>query len=433
MKKLIYSLFALAMTAMTFTGCEDVPSPYDLPSDSDTTHVTPVAPTGTGTKDDPFNVAAALNYISAGQNLDKTIYVKGKITGTPSIDTSFGNATYNISDDGNNKLVVFRGYALGNKKFTTGSEIKTDDEVVVCGTLVDYSGTSEFNQGNYIYSLNGNTDGGGGNNDDPSGDGTKASPYNVAKVRSFGTGNLPADNVYIKGIVAKTGTVDSQYGDMTYYISDDGTSTNDLEIYHGAYLDGAKFTSADQLAEGDTVVVYGQITSYTGTNGTTLEIKNSQISSITGHKAPDENSVTIAATEIGFESGTITKPATLADGTTLTFDKGKGATSPAYSTSKGFESLRMYANNTLKITTTGKKIVKISFTTTDANNTTLYNGNDEAYAQSGDKEIKITKENNTQVSFDNLDASTITIVNAFSGQGGGVQLRIKSITITYAK
>jgi predicted small lipoprotein YifL len=65
MKKLIYSLFALAMTAMTFTGCEDVPSPYDLPSDSDTTHVTPIAPTGTGTKDDPFNVAGALNYIAS--------------------------------------------------------------------------------------------------------------------------------------------------------------------------------------------------------------------------------------------------------------------------------------------------------------------------------------------------------------------------------
>ena len=32
MKKLFYSLFALAMTAMTFTSCEDVPMPYDDPN-----------------------------------------------------------------------------------------------------------------------------------------------------------------------------------------------------------------------------------------------------------------------------------------------------------------------------------------------------------------------------------------------------------------
>ena len=31
MKKLFYSLFALAMTAMTLTSCEDVPAPYDYP------------------------------------------------------------------------------------------------------------------------------------------------------------------------------------------------------------------------------------------------------------------------------------------------------------------------------------------------------------------------------------------------------------------
>ena len=79
MKKLIYSLFVLAMTAMTFTGCEDVPAPYNLPTaGSDTTHVTPPNPSGTGTQDDPFNIAAALNYITTGVGLDKTVYVQLK-------------------------------------------------------------------------------------------------------------------------------------------------------------------------------------------------------------------------------------------------------------------------------------------------------------------------------------------------------------------
>ena len=32
MKKLLYSLFLMAITAMTFTSCENVPEPYDNPN-----------------------------------------------------------------------------------------------------------------------------------------------------------------------------------------------------------------------------------------------------------------------------------------------------------------------------------------------------------------------------------------------------------------
>ena len=32
MKKIIYSLFVLAMAAFTFSSCEDVPAPYDMPT-----------------------------------------------------------------------------------------------------------------------------------------------------------------------------------------------------------------------------------------------------------------------------------------------------------------------------------------------------------------------------------------------------------------
>jgi predicted small lipoprotein YifL len=434
MKKLIYSLFLLAMTAMTFTGCEDVPAPYTMPTDSDSTHETPINPSGTGTQDDPFNVAAALNYITAGQGLDQTVYVKGVITGTPSIDTSYGNATYNLSDDAEatNQLKVFRGYYLGSQKFTDEDQIQEGDTVVVYGKITNYNGTYEFAQGNYIYSLNGKT-GDSGNTDEPSGEGTETSPYNVAKTKAiFNSGTLPTDNVYIRGIVAKTGTVDSKYGSMTYYISDDGQSSNDLEIYHGLYLKGDKFTSDDQLAVGDTVVVLGQLFVYS----TTQEIKNSQLVSIFSHDSggeTDENSITVNATDMGFTDKGTADNFTLSDGTTLTFDQGKGTIKPTYYAGS-YAAIRMYANNTLTITSTNKKIVKISITTTDGYNGTLYNGNDEAYAMSGDTKVTVSKpSNNVQAVFDGLNASTITIVNAFTGTGGGVQLRIKSITITYAK
>ena len=439
MKKLIYSLFVLAMTAMTFTGCEDVPAPYNLPTaGSDTTHVTPPNPSGTGTQDDPFNIAAALNYITTGEGLDKTVYVKGVIVGTPSIELSYGNATYNISDDKkvSDKLVVYRGFYFKGDKFTAQDQIKEGDTLVVSGKLTNYNGTNEFTTGNSIYSINGNTSGSSGNPAEPSGDGTEASPYNIAKAQNIITaGTYTKDKVYISGIISKISSVDTKYGNATYYVSDDGTATGQLEVYRGYYLAGAKFTSESQIKVGDKVVLQGVLTSYNGTpevtSGSQLVTLNG---STTGGSSEEGESITEAATDMGFAAGSVTTT-TLTDGTALTFDKGSGVTAPAYNnTSTGYESVRMYANNTLTITATNKKIVKVSITTTDGYNGTLYNGNKEAYAMSGDTKVAINnKASNTQAVFDGLSASTITIVNAFTGTGSGVQLRIKSITITYAK
>lgn len=440
MKKLIYSLFVLAMTAMTFTGCEDVPAPYNLPTaGSDTTHVTPPNPSGTGTQDDPFNIAAALNYITTGVGLDKTVYVKGVIVGTPNIELSYGNATYNISDDKkvSDKLKVYHGLYFKGAQFTAQDQIKEGDTLVVSGKLTNYNGTNEFTTGNSIYSINGKTSGSSGNPTEPSGDGTEASPYNIAKAQSIiAAGTYTKDKVYISGIISKISSVDTsiKYGNAIYYVSDDGTATGQLEVYRGYYLAGAKFTSESQIKVGDKVVLLGALTSYSGTpevtTGSQLVTLNG---SSTGGSSEEGESITEAATDMGFAAGSVTTT-TLTDGTALTFDKGSGVTAPAYNnTSTGYESVRMYANNTLTITATNKKIVKVSITTTDGYKGTLYNGNDEAYAMSGDTKVAINKASDTQAVFSSLSASTITIVNAFTGTGGGVQLRIKSITITYAK
>ena len=57
MKKFYY-LIAMAVMAFTFTSCEDVPEPYGQPTNPNST--TSVDPAGTGTADNPFNVAAAI-------------------------------------------------------------------------------------------------------------------------------------------------------------------------------------------------------------------------------------------------------------------------------------------------------------------------------------------------------------------------------------
>ena len=60
----------------------------------------------------------------------------------------------------------------------------------------------------------------------------------------------------------------SNYSRAQYYISDDGTATNELYIFNGYYLNGESFTSNDQIQVGDDVVLYGQLMLF----GSTLEM-----------------------------------------------------------------------------------------------------------------------------------------------------------------
>ena len=155
MKKFIYSCLFLAMAAITFSSCEDVPAPYNMPNEPETPEV---QPTGTGTAADPFNVAGAVKYIEDGGSESELKYVKGKVVSIEKFDASYGSMIYYISDDGTspNQFKVFNGYAGPNRtKFSGADALKAGDEVVICGNLIVYNGTKEFQTGNYIVSLNG--------------------------------------------------------------------------------------------------------------------------------------------------------------------------------------------------------------------------------------------------------------------------------------
>lgn len=161
MKKILLSVMALAIAAFTFTSCEDVPMPYDLPGTGGGDKPVIVAQ-GDGTLATPFNIAALNNFINDGQNLDKEIYVTGKISQIKSLDVSkYTRAQYYISDDGtsNNQFYVYNGKFLNGADFTADDQIKVGDSVVIRGTLTTYQGAYQINQNSVIVSLNGSEPG----------------------------------------------------------------------------------------------------------------------------------------------------------------------------------------------------------------------------------------------------------------------------------
>lgn len=283
MKKFIYSCLFLAMAAITFSSCEDVPAPYNMPTENESQKV---LPSGTGTAADPFNVAGAVKYIEDGGSESELKYVKGKVVSVEqgSFDANYGSLKYYISDDGTptNQFYVYNGYAGPNRtKFSGEDALKQGDEVVICGNLVVYSGTKEFQKGNYIVSLNG--EGGTTTPDTPTtGKGSESNPYTVAEAIAAIKAGAPTSEVYVTGIVSDVYFYNDQYKSLSYYISDDGKS-KDMQVYSGKGLNGADFTSKEDLKVGQKVTIKGIIKAFNKNGTDIMEIdKNSTIVKIEG-------------------------------------------------------------------------------------------------------------------------------------------------------
>lgn len=105
-------------------------------------------------------------------------------------------------------------------------------------------------------------------NSSSGGDGTLDNPYSVAEVLAlFASNSVPTSNVYVKGIISRITSLNtSVYTNARYYISDDGSETDEFYVYNGKYLNGADFTSDDQIQTGDEVVIYGKLTTYNTIN-----------------------------------------------------------------------------------------------------------------------------------------------------------------------
>ena len=414
-----------------------------------------------GTKDEPITVAKALDLINNyadGAESPTDAYVKGTIVSVGYYDSNHKSLSYYVSDDGTatNQLQIYSGKGLNGADFSSKDELKAGAIVVVKGKLKKYVDgdkvTPEINMGSTIISIENN---GNGDTPSPSNDSSIDNPYTIAKAlevaNALDDNATTSESFYIKGkVTRKANTADEigpnstkKYKDMNYYISEDGTESNELYVYRGKYLDGADFTDYEQLKVSDEVIVYGQLQKYIDTkngNAVVLEVKNSKIVKLNGEGGQGNDDPQPGDTKIGtlegnvltltFSEASLTnqeKPSTLtlADGTTLTFGDGGNKNAPAYYTTG--TALRMYPNNTMAINAGSKKIAAIEIAC-DSYQGTLYNA-------SGDITIDGTKMtiDGDNLKFNGPNASTANVANTSSTTGAASQLRMKVLMITYAE
>ncbi len=322
---------------------------------------------GDGTAEHPYSVNKALELAQALSSTEtlENVYATGVITAVKEVSPSFGNATYTISTtDGSASISVYRGLYLNGAKFTSADQLAVGATVVVKGNLVNYMGnTPQFAQGNSLVSYNGSTGGGDqpGPDVEPSGEGTEASPYNVAAALAAASaldasGKL--ENIYTTGIIKSVKQINAQYKNASYYIADEGGSTT-LYVFGGKGLDGADFTSEDQLKVGAKVVVKGTLVNYMG--NTPEYTSGNQLVSYDDSDVPDTPDVpdVPVGDGVAITSTALTVPgSTTIDGYTVNIEQGSGSTSP--SLHAGSSAVRIYADNTITISS-DKPIGKIVF------------------------------------------------------------------------
>ena len=349
---------------------------------------------GDGTENSPYNVAQViqLNPSSTQTAVQTGVWVKGYIVGfIPEVNgsTVLSNAVFTANAAVATNLVLGptadctdASKCIGiqlpaavrsalNLKDNPGNLGKT---LTVLGDVFKYCGAPGIkNTSKYVLDGSEPEEPTG----EPSGDGTEASPFNSVAALELAkslAADTPTDvEYYVKGIVSSIKEISTQFGNATYTITSEGTTTP-FSIYRGYYLNGDKFTSADQLKIGDEVVVCGKFVNYMG--NTPQMNTGSKLISVSGSSEPVDpptpptppsgDGVSVTAGQI---AACIDGTATV-DGYSFTASKGSGATAPANNVYNDVTTLRLYADNTFTIA--GPAMAKIVFTLNTATGARRY-------------------------------------------------------------
>ena len=205
----------------------------------------------------PYTEAEAIAVYDGGCYDNQDVYVKGTVK-TATFNSTYGNYTITLT----NGFQFYRFLQAAETKFTEDI-IVPGDVLVACGKLGDYNGNCQLAAGCYLVERIPYE----GEKTDISN--TEATAYTVDQAFAL-IADVSSDltkEVYVKGLVAVAPTSNpTADGQMTYSISDNGENTgNVLKVYLGLNLNGEKFTSKNDVQQGDYVVVKGKLLDYNST------------------------------------------------------------------------------------------------------------------------------------------------------------------------
>lgn len=288
-----FTFFALLVVAIGVTGCQENPyinAPGNNDNNLESIPTAPI-PDNIDIPDSAITVAEAraiCSKLASGATTTEKYYVKGWVQNVSDKHadavSSFGNGLFYMSDistgTSTRTFYAYQVYGKDGKKLPAPEAVAQGDYVVIYGQLTNFNGTYETvgRGAAYIYSSTNDIFNGKVDTTlitpDPEGAKVPEGTLNVYQANALcaqlANNATTPDSVYVKGYVRKNNTTEETiktYGNANFTIAPtkDNSSFSTFLAYQVYCKKEQKFTSLDQVKEGDFVVIRGKLTNYNGT------------------------------------------------------------------------------------------------------------------------------------------------------------------------
>lgn len=289
-------MLVATMTAFTFTSCEDVPAAYEIPGGGNGGNGGSTETVGNGTVENPYTVEDIKKSGAKGSNVFVKAYIVGfvpdkaideaKFTaeGCEAVSNVLIAASADETSVDNVMPVQLPSGDVRNAINLKDNPANIKQEVVLCGNIETYFGKTGLKSvvwaklGDKEFGAKPGTEGGGTEiTGTPKGTGTKDDPFNSVAANTeaakLAANAVSEQGYYIKGkVVSIKEQFSAQYGNASFYISDDGQAGGQFLVFRSLYLGNQKWAEGQStLKEGDEVVVYGKLTNYMGNTPETAQ------------------------------------------------------------------------------------------------------------------------------------------------------------------
>ena len=239
--------------------------------------------------DEPEEPEAKIERITVKEFLEKADTENAyELTGVVKTIASTLYGNFYLEQDGSEIYIYGTLDKEGNTKNWESLGVVEGDSIVIQGTYTTYKDAPQIKNAQYVsHKSNGFVPVDISNTPE-----TAYTPAQASQLALAGEGL--ATSVYVKGIISRIAEISTSYGNASYYISADGTETDESYVFRGYSLEGEKFTSETEIAVGDEVIIYGQLTTY---NETPQVNTGSKIYSITKSGADGIGDIKVGRTQ----------------------------------------------------------------------------------------------------------------------------------------